>query len=190
MQSPPPHQLLTHRPLTLPQALDIASRAKISGLGLSPVCPATLRLIRDATAPCWSPRTHGLFPDSFRSTVYLLLCVAEHHLRFGYNGAATTAMMLGEVVEVPLALPVAIWRDKIVPYLGRDAFRVGGPHPRRCEFCGGPEERQCPACRAAAYCCKEHRLAGWKDHKTRCSREFRPKKGKKQGSGGGGAKKA
>ena len=128
--------------------------------------------------------------------MYLLLCVAERHLRFGYNGAATTAMMLGEVVEVPLALPVAIWRDKIVPYLGRDAFRVGGPHAKRCEYCGAPAGLRCPACREAHYCGDEHRRAAWKDHKTRCSRKFRPKQkmrsGKKKGSarGGGGAKKA
>ena len=125
--------------------------------------------------------------------MYLLLCVAERHLRCGYNGSATTAMMLGEVTEVPLALPLAIWRDKILPYLGRDAFRVGGPHAKRCEYCGAATGLRCPACRAAHYCGDEHRRAAWKDHKTRCSREFRARRRKKKGKkagGGGGAKKA
>ena len=118
--------------------------------------------------------------------MHLLLCIAERHLRAGYNGSATTAMMLGEVTEVPLALPLAIWRDKILPYLGRDAFRVvGGPHAKRCEYCGAAAELRCPACRAAHYCGDEHRRAAWKDHRTRCSRVFRPKKKGKKGGGGG-----
>ena len=183
---PPTHSPLTLHPRTLPQALDIASRAKISGLGLSPVCPTTLRLIRDATAPCWSPRTHGVFPDAYRAGVHLLLCISERHLRFGYNGAVTTAMMLGEVTDVPLALPVDdIWVDRILPFLGRDAFRRE-PHPKRCEYCGAAAGIRCPACREAHYCGDEHRRAAWKDHKTRCSRVFRPKKkakGKKKGGG-------
>ena len=99
---------------------------------------------------------------------------------------------LGQIVEVPLALPVDdIWMDKIMPFLGRDAFRRE-PHAKRCEYCGAAAGLRCPACRAAHYCGDEHRRAAWKDHKTRCSRVFRPmkKKGKKKGSDGGGAKKA
>ena len=124
--------------------------------------------------------------------MHLLLCIAERHLRAGYNGAATTAMMLGEVTEVPLAIPMDLWLGLILPFLGRDAFRVA-PHAKRCEYCGAAAGLRCPACRAAHYCGDEHRRAAWKDHKTRCSREFRPKKkkeGKKKDGGGGGAKKA
>ena len=116
------------------QALDIASRPKISGLGLSPVCDATLELICDASAP-WSPRTHYTFPDAHRPVVKLLLLIANRHLVEGYKGYCTTAMVRGEVVAVPLALPVELWTDWILPFLGRDTLLLA-PFPDLCEYCG------------------------------------------------------
>ena len=97
----PPHTLssIPHR---RSQALDIASLPKISGLGLSPVCDATLKLIRDASA-LWSPATHYAYPDAHRAAVFTVLLVANRQLVEGCKGYLTTAMVGGEVIDVPLA---------------------------------------------------------------------------------------
>ena len=118
-----------------------------------------------------------------------MLRIAEHHLRVGLRpGATTTEMIQGEVVDVPLALKMDIWVNEVLPYLGRDAFRAEGPFSPTCEYCGEPMERACPACREAFYCGEEHRVAGWKDHKKRCTFRFRSRPKKKK-SGGGEAKR-
>ena len=163
------------------QALDIASRPKISGLGLSPVCDTTLKLIRDASA-LWSPATHYAYPDAHRAGVWLVLRIAQHHLEEGYKGLSTTVMIRGEVVGVPLGLPMALWVDEILPFLGRDGFRVEGSFPEVCEYCGaGAVKRyRCPACRVACFCGDEHRVAAWKDHKKRCTFKFRKRPTKKK----------
>ena len=176
------------------QALDIASRPKISGLGLSPVCDATLKLIRDASA-LWSPATHYAYPDAHRAAVFTVLLVANRQLVEGCKGYLTTAMVGGEVIDVPLALPLELWIDEILTYLGCDGFRVAGSFPLLCEYCLAPKERACPACRAAYFCGEEHRLAGWRDHQKRCTYKYRKRKKKKKpekkkAEGGGGGTKA
>ena len=119
--------------------------------------------------------------------VKLLLLIANRHLVEGYKGYCTTAMVRGEVVAVPLALPVELWTDWILPFLGRDTLLLA-PFPDLCEYCGEGAVRRyrCPACRAAYFCGDAHRRAGWDDHKKRCTFKYRkPKKKEKKGGGGG-----
>ena len=117
----------------------------------------------------------------------LLLLVARRHLVEGYKGLLTTAMVRGEVVYIPLALPLEIWVDFILPFLGRrDAFR-GLPFAKYCEVCGQRAPLRCSACKAAYFCGRRCMKAGWKDHRTRCLP--RPPKKKKAKEGGGGGTK-
>ena len=70
-----------------------------------PLCETTAALMRAASSP-WSPKTHRVWPASFRERgVLTVLCSA----RFGQRTAA---------------LPKELWIEHILSFCGRGWFRA------------------------------------------------------------------
>ena len=154
--------------------------------GSLPADAATTAIIEAALMPCWHPKRHRLFPDSFRSIVVAVVLLQQRLERRAEQMGAEeeAAAAAGEVDgsdeqharragRLSVVLPLELWLQWVVPALPR---MPSGQ--RSCAYCGaasragGVKFKRCAGCKAAWYCCKRHQVAHWKakecGHKKAC----------------------